>query len=132
MMLDSGTTCSLFGNPDLVTNIKQSSDPIQLQTNAGTATVSEEATVANFGIVRFSSDAIANIFGLSDIKKTNRVTLDTAREDAFVVHGSDNEPDVRFMCDENGLYVYEPSAKYIEGCEKANKKRNAWQMVLMA
>jgi hypothetical protein len=41
-------------------------------------------------------DAIANIFGFSDLKKKHRITYDSDKEDAFLVH-MDNEI-IKFEC----------------------------------
>ena len=39
-----------------------------------------------FGTVWFDQDAIANIFGLNQLKKLARVTYDSDVKDAFLVH----------------------------------------------
>jgi hypothetical protein len=36
--------------------------------------------------VWYDETAIANIFGLSDLKKKHRITFDSEKEDAFIVH----------------------------------------------
>ena len=62
-----------------------------MATNAGTRTVVSEAIVPNYGVVTFDEEAIANIFSLANmVKKTGyRVTYDSCKEDAFIVHAPD-------------------------------------------
>eukprot|EP00980_Cylindrotheca_fusiformis_P001362 scaffold341_cov67-Cylindrotheca_fusiformis.AAC.1 len=55
----------------------------------------------------FNKDGIANILGLCNLKKKYRVTLDTAKEDAFFVHTKDGV--LRFSADKSGLYTYNPN-----------------------
>ena len=77
---------SIFSNPDLVTNVRSVATPMSLATNAGTRSVTKEATVPGFGTVWYNPDAIANIFGFVDLKRQHQVTYDSAKEDAFLVH----------------------------------------------
>jgi hypothetical protein len=94
--LDNGSTLSLFSNPDLVQNIRTSSKTLSLATNAGVKQSNCEANVPGFGKVYYDEDAIANIFGFSDLKKKHRITYDSDKEDAFLVH-MDNEI-IKFKC----------------------------------
>ena len=66
IILDNGSTLSIFGNPDLVNNIRESDVTLQLATNAGTQESNQVAEVPGYGQVWYDSRAIANIFGLSD------------------------------------------------------------------
>jgi hypothetical protein len=45
-------------------------------------------------------DAITNIFGFSDLKKKHRITYDSDKEDAFLVH-MDNKI-IKFECSPKG------------------------------
>ena len=108
--LDNGSTLSLFSNPDLVENIRRSDKTLVLATNAGVKQSNQEASVPGFGKVYFDKDAIANIFGLSDLKKKYRITYDSMKEDAFLVY-KENEI-IRFECSPEGLYQYEVSKGY--------------------
>ena len=48
----------------------------------------------------YDENAIANIFGLSDLKKRHRVTYDSAIGDKFTVHMDDSNID--FTCNPEG------------------------------
>jgi ribosomal protein L16 Arg81 hydroxylase len=67
--LDNGSTLSLFLNPKLVQDIRTSNKTLSLATNAVVKESNREANVPGFGKVYYDEDAIANIFGFSDLKK---------------------------------------------------------------
>jgi hypothetical protein len=91
ILLDSASTIDIFWNQNLVTDVRAARTMIEMATNAGTRTVVNEATVPNYGVVTFDEEAIANIFSLANMvkKKGYRVTYDSSKEDAFIVHAPD-------------------------------------------
>jgi hypothetical protein len=92
ILLDNRSMLSLFGNPKMVTSIRESKTALALATNAGTRTTKKIADVPGYGTVWYDKTAIANIFGLSELKKKHRVTYDSEKEDAFIVHMNDDTP----------------------------------------
>jgi hypothetical protein len=62
--------------------------------------------------VWYDKTAIPNIFGLSKLKKKHRVTYDSEKEDAFIVHM--NKDTLKFECNPKGLYTYKVSDKYLK------------------
>jgi hypothetical protein len=110
ILLDSGLTLSLFSNPELVKNIQVNGRILVLATNAGVKHSNKEATVPGFGKVYYDKDTIANIFGFSDLKKNHRITYDSNKEDAFLVHMNDKIN--KFECSPDGLYQYKVSKDY--------------------
>jgi hypothetical protein len=94
--LNNGSALSLFSNPDLVQDIRTPSKTLSLATNAGVKQSNREANVPGFGKVYYDEDAIANIFGFSDLKEKHGITYDSDKEDAFLVH-MDNEI-IKFEC----------------------------------
>ena len=84
--LDNGSTLSLFCNPELVENIRESKTILKMHANAGSKLSNQQATVPEFGTVWFQEDAIANIFGFGDLVDQYWITYDSAKEDAFLVH----------------------------------------------
>ena len=121
ILLDSGSTLSIFGNPDLVQGIKTSKTMLEMATNGGTTMSNKVAQVPGFGQVWFNENAIANIFGLSDLKKKYRVTYDSSKEDAFLVH-ENGKIILKFECSEDGLYIYEVPKRYRDGLVKDKSK----------
>jgi hypothetical protein len=110
--LDNGSTLSLFGNPTMVTNIRKSKTTLELATNAGTRTTKKIADMPGYGTVGYDQTAIANMFGLSKLKKKHRVTYDSEKEDAFKVHMNDDT--LKFECNPKGLYTYKVSDEYLK------------------
>jgi hypothetical protein len=98
---------SLYNN---VQDIQTSSKTLSLATNAGVKQSNREAIVPGFGKVYYNEDAIANIFGFSDLKKKYRITYDSNKEDAFIVY-MDNTI-IKFECSPSGLYQYLVSERY--------------------
>jgi hypothetical protein len=84
---------------------------LELAANAGTKMTKQVADVPGFGTVWYD-DAIANIFGLSDLKKKHRITFDSEKEDAFIVH-TDNG-NMKFKCNPEGLYTFKVSDNYLK------------------
>jgi hypothetical protein len=108
--LDNGSTLSLFSNPNLVQDIRATSTTLALATDAGVRRSNQEATVPGFGKVYYDNDAIASIFGLSDLKKRHRITYDSDEEDAFLIHMDDEI--LKSECTPEGLYQYKVSKGY--------------------
>jgi hypothetical protein len=120
ILLGNGSTLSLFGNPNMVTNIRESKTTLELATNAGTKTTKQVADVPGFGTVWHDKTAIANIFGLSDLKKKHRITFDSEKDDAFIVHM--DKGNMKFKCNPKGLYTFEVSDKYLEPSDQNSQR----------
>ena len=108
--LDNGSILSIFGNPDLVSDIREFDIILELAKNAGTQQSSQVAEVPGYGQVWYDAKAVENIFGLSDMKKRYRVTYNSEKGNAFVIYMEGKE--IQFKCNENGLYEYKVSDAY--------------------
>jgi len=86
LLIDSGTTTSLLGNKNFVYGIKQADSIMRMETNAGTRLISEDVILPGLGKIKFHKDAIANVMNLNELSKIYRVTMDTSKENAFIVH----------------------------------------------
>ena len=86
IVLDNGSALSLFGNAELVKDIRQSKNKLPPAANAGVKENNKKANVPEFGDVWFDQEAIANIFGFADVKKKHRIAHDSNKEDAFLAH----------------------------------------------
>ena len=80
-----------------------------------------------FGKVYYDEDAVANIFGFSDLKKKHRITYDSEKEDAFLVH-KDNEI-IKFECSPDGLYQYRVTKGYQDSLKKEQEHEGTSNLV---
>ena len=66
VILDSGSTVSLFKSRNLVTDIREADVKIELGTNVRSKTISKVGNVNGMGEVYFNENGIANIFAVKD------------------------------------------------------------------
>ena len=112
LILDTGSTISAtVMNKNMVTNIRKADIPIVMTMNAGTKTLDTQADIPNFGKAMLDNTQTANVLGFSHLIEKFRVTYDSKKEDAFVIHTKWGP--IKFKNRER-LYVYEPSEKYFE------------------
>jgi hypothetical protein len=119
-----------FMNPKLITDIKPAAKPLKMVTNAGTKSMTHEATVKGFNEkAYFDKDQLANILGFSNLVDKFRIVYDSWEEDAFKLHTQDGI--VKFHRTPEGLYAFDPTACDIESlnclvrtvAEKSGAKR---------
>ena len=97
-----------------------------MHTNAGSKESSQQATVPGFGNVWFHEDAIANIFGFGDLVSKYRITYDSEKEDAFLVHMEHKT--VKFTRTPEGLYQFKVPQPYKEEL-KMNQEEKSNNMI---
>ena len=124
--LDNGSTLSLFCKSELVKDIRQSNTTSKMHTNAGSKESNQQATVPGFGNVWFHEDAIANIFGFGDLVSKYRITYDSEKEDAFLVHMEHKA--VKFTRMPEGLYQFKVPQSYKEEL-KMNQEEKSNNMI---
>jgi hypothetical protein len=106
LLIDSGSTIeATIKNPDLVSNVKASSKPITMATNGGTKVLNLEAEMPGVSKAYLDTSVMANILGLTHITDKYRVTMDSAVEDAIIVH-SPNGNLAKFTRKKQRLYSY--------------------------
>jgi hypothetical protein len=72
-VLDTGSTIgATIANPDLITNLKVTSSPLQMATNADTKTLNLKGDVIGFGEAWYDPEFMANIFGFAKMADNNR------------------------------------------------------------
>ena len=106
ILLDSQASCNVLCNLQLVRNVRKhpGGNRMTIHCNAGSMTIDTVADFPGFGMVWFHMKCIANCLSLALVSDRYRVTLDTAEEQAFVVHKANGETRKfhRAKCD---LYV---------------------------
>ena len=65
IMMDSGTTTNLFGNPNMITNRQKADIPMNLLTNAGSKIVDEVGEIPGAGQTKFHPEMITNVLSLN-------------------------------------------------------------------
>ena len=59
ILLDNGSSTSIFANSRMVKDIKTTETPLQLMTNGGEVVTDQKATVPGFGEVWYDTQSIA-------------------------------------------------------------------------
>ena len=84
VILDTGSSFSIFKDEQLVGDVCEATVPMRMQTNAGTRICDLQATVPGLGTVWFNKNAIANIFSFGQLEG-HQIFYDSDLEDAFYV-----------------------------------------------
>ena len=106
ILLDSQSTISVFNNPAMLTNIRDSGRTLRAITNGGHQDSTKVGDFPNLGEVWFNEQSIANILSLSEVSQVCRVTMDSHDKKALNVHRKDGSVMV-FAEHPSGLYVYD-------------------------
>jgi hypothetical protein len=106
ILLDSQSTISVFNNPAMVQNIRDSGCTLRAITNGGYQDSSQIGDFPNLGEVWFNPFSIANILSLADVCKVCRVTMDSYKTPSINVHRKDGSI-MLFVEHPSGLYEYD-------------------------
>ena len=107
IILDSGSGIDLFCNADWLQDIHLKDVPIIIGTNAGSLNIDQEGTLASYGKVPFSENAVTNIMSLALLSDKYTITMNTAVDNAIYVHTPQKV--VRFGRDSTNVYSHTPT-----------------------
>ena len=105
ILLDTGSNCSVFNNPALLQNIRNSDTVLRAFTNGGFQDSFEVEYFPGFFDVWYNRHSMVNILSFAEVSARYRVTLDTADRNAFHVHMDDGSCMV-FHKVMSGLYMF--------------------------
>ena len=109
ILLDSESTEHVFCNEKLLTDVKMmtNGETLRLHTSGGFFDTKHQG---KFGDIQvwYNQNSLANILSLSLITENYKVTLDSEKDNALVIHISPGHA-MRFRVGGNGLYYFDSS-----------------------
>ena len=103
ILLDRGSTTSLFWKTQNIANINNTLQPMQIQTDGGDLEAIQECQVPDLGDVFFHPDAMNNIIGLCHMRVNYWVAYNSEIEPVFFVHTPNKI--MNFPETKDGLYT---------------------------
>ena len=106
-MIDSCSTLNLISNKSWLSNIHKVDTTMHIQSTGGVSITPKMGYLGNYPTpVWYLPDDNTNILSLHDVTQRYRVTMDTAVENAIILHGADKQQH-RFIPSGKGLYKWE-------------------------
>ena len=106
VLLDTGSTVSVYYNAKLMVNIHWVKVGLRINTQAGTTTTNLKGTVPGYGEVWYTPKGIANILSLGEVKVQRDVEYDSKKGDQFEVTARDGSKKI-FKRSAHGLYYFD-------------------------
>jgi hypothetical protein len=106
ILIDTGSTCSVFKNRKMLMNLRKSAKTLRAYTNGGHQDSTEVADLPGFFEVWYNKNSMVNILAWSDVRKHFRITANTPRENTIVVHLEEGKT-IKFKEIGFGLYLFD-------------------------
>ena len=106
LLLDNQSTCHVFRDKNRLAGVHVPGWKAVIRSNGGINQVTEKGRFGPFEEVWHDPASLFNILSLAKLRQTHRVTFDSAKENAFVVHCEDGTQ-IRFVMSDEGLYYYD-------------------------
>ena len=105
ILLKTGSTLSVFKNPDMLLNIRSSGRTLKAYTNDGRQDSTQVADLPGFFTVWFNPPSMINILSWADVSRKFRITTDTSIGQYITVYLSDQRK-MNFEEVSTGLYLF--------------------------
>ena len=86
LLLDNESSTHIVCLPELLTDIKETDEELELQTNGGVLKTKKKGYMHGIGWVWYSPEAITNVLSMALVEDLYRITYDSNVEQAFTVH----------------------------------------------
>ncbi len=108
ILLDSESTISNFSNKKFLQNIRHcgTQHSLRVHSNGGHQDTHMIGDLPGFGPVWYNPVSLANILSLAAVRKICRVTMDSWKEAAMIVH-KHNGDEMKFIESSSGLYYHD-------------------------
>ena len=105
ILINTGSTFSVFKNPKMLLNIRKSSRPLKAITNGGNQISEDMGDLPGFFPVWFNTKSMLNILSWRDARKKFCITVDTDKGAHIKVH-LDKDRRMYFEEVRSGLYLF--------------------------
>lgn len=114
VLLDTGSTVSVFCNAKFVENIRQASETLEVHTNAGTFKSNQVADLPwhNEIVVWYDPKAITNVLSFASLAEHFKIQYNNEVDDVFRVHTQKGILEFKQVSEK--LYLFVPSIKVRE------------------
>ena len=123
LLLDSQSTVHIMKNKDLIQDIYNVGEGrgVRCYCNGGYQDTQEKGVLPGFGKVWYNHTSLANILSFAKVSDRYRITIDTEKEQAFVVHIGDFE--MKFIRSDLDLYYHDLEWKALESIRRTKRRR---------
>ena len=114
ILLDTGSTFSVFKNHQMLLNIRNSERTLKAFTNGGRQDSNRVGDLPGFFQVWYSPDSMVNILAFCDVAKKYCITTDTSKGKFMLVHLAGGRK-MKFEEVTSGLYLFRNRAHTVTG-----------------
>ena len=90
ILLDSGSSCSVFNNDEILENIIDSDTTLRCYTNGGHQDSHKKEYFRGFFYIWYNPMSMLNILSFSEVRKKFKITMNTNKETSINAHLGNN------------------------------------------